>query len=189
MLKHLQDLLKNYIDTNKDRIELLKKRASFEIEMFIENIIKNDIDILINNTFRKIKCSDALNENCKKGINYILVRAETNIPLNMSRNQDDDYVDIENGFLFLKNNDSFAKITGGPKLIEELKKKIDPSYIITFEKINYESFLKIEVPFLYNVPVSLPSSTIMPPLTNTISTFGTTNITPTFSSPTYTFPK
>jgi len=176
MLKHLQDLLKNYNDTNKERIELLKKRASFEIEMFIENIMKNDIDILMNNTFRKIKCSDALNENCKKGINYILVRGETNYPLIMNRNQDDDYVDIENGFLFLKNNDSFAKITGGPKLIEELKKKIDPGYIVTFEKINDESFLKIEVNFL---PIS---STILPPVT-----FGTT--LPTFGSSSLTFPK
>jgi hypothetical protein len=128
MLKHLQDLLKEYENNNKTKIDNLKKRATFEIEFAIDHIINNYIEVFDGNSFKISKCSEAMIENCKKGINFILIKADF---IEIYNTFTGDFINIENGIIGIKNNDnSLSQLLIAPKFIDELKKKIDPSYII-----------------------------------------------------------
>ena len=158
MLKHLQDLLKEYENNNKTKIDNLKKRATFEIEFAIDHIINNYIEVFDGNSFKISKCSEAMIENCKKGINFILIKADF---IEIYNTFTGDFINIENGIIGIKNNDnSLSQLLIAPKFIDELKKKIDPSYIIEFVNFNDFKLLKILVP--------QPTTSIIQPTTSII---------------------
>jgi len=168
MLKHLQDLLKEYENNNKTKIDNLKKRATFEIEFAIDHIINNYIEVFDGNSFKISKCSEAMIENCKKGINFILIKADF---IEIYNTFTGDFINIENGTIGIKNNDnSLSQLLIAPKFIDELKKKIDPSYIIEFVNFNDFKLLKILVP-------QSTTSIIQPIIPITTITQPTTTIT------------
>lgn len=203
MLKHLQDLLKEYETNNKTKIDNLKKRATFEIEFAIDHIINNYIEVFDGRNFKISKCSDTMIENCKKGINFILIKADF---LEIYNTFTGDFVNIENGVIGIKNNDdSLSQLLIGPKFIDELKKKIDSSYIIEFVTVNDYRLLKIQVPqnisgipvLTPSIPALSPSIPALSPISQTIpalspitqpsipilpSTFSSISFLPTFNT-------
>jgi len=162
MLKHLQDLLKEYENNNKTKIDNLKKRATFEIEFALDHIINNYIEVFDGNSFKISKCSEAMIENCKKGINFILIKADF---IEIYNTFTGDFINIENGIIGIKNNDnSLSQLLIAPKFIDELKKKIDPSYIIEFVNFNDFKLLKILVP-QNSTSITQPTTSIIQPNT------------------------